>query len=72
MSVKVVECLSLKLCFNQESVKCCEIMLRTSLSSIFEWFQSSEIGLLEIASEGVLLDFRIRMIFARYTVTSKR
>ena len=40
-----VECFGLKPCCDGESVMCGEMLLRTSLSSIFEGLQSSEIGL---------------------------
>ncbi len=62
----VVECCDLKPCCVGESVMCGEMLFRTSLSSIFEGLQSSEIGLYETGSVGGLLGFRIGMIFASF------
>ena len=60
----VVECCGLKPCWASDRGMWCEMLLRTSLSSIFEGVQRSDIGLYEAGSVGDLLGLSIGSIFA--------
>ena len=66
VSSVVVECPDLKPCCEGESGMCGEMLSRTSLSSIFEGLQRSEMGLYEAGSVGFLLGFRIGIILASF------
>lgn len=63
-----VECWGLKPCCVGDSGMCAVMLLRTSLSSIFEGLLRSDIGLYEAGSVGGLFGFSIGIIVASFQV----